>query len=153
MKSFFKRLIKWISEFSKYNLKIKYRKKSEGVVSNVIFRKSNLMEKISVNKIFFNVMMKEIDEQKWHIAMIKYIQTNIESKKILKKHIFNDRKNFRLNTENSNESILYKFLSNNIKETSYFEKLFRWNFLNKYHSDYKHLKFLNLLNIIKIRKW
>ena len=74
MKILFKRLIKWTSEFLEYNLKIKYRKKFEVIVSNVIFRKLDLMKKISVNRILsFNAMMKEIDEQEWYIAMIEYI--------------------------------------------------------------------------------
>ena len=65
MKNWFKRLIKWISEFSEYNLKIKYRREFEIVVSNVIFKKSDLIKKISANKILsFNVMIKKIDEQK-----------------------------------------------------------------------------------------
>ena len=49
----------------------------------------------------------------------------MKSKKNLKKHVLDDRQNFRFDTKNSNESTLYKILSNNIKEISYFEKLFR----------------------------
>ena len=95
-------------------------------MSNVIFKKSNLTKKISVNKIlFFNAMMKEIDKQKCNIAMIKYIQKNIELEENLKKHIFDNRHNFGLDTKDTNESTLYKILSNNIKEISYLEKLFR----------------------------
>ena len=48
MKNSFEQLIKWISKFSKFNLKIKYRKKYETVMSNVIF---------------LNAMMREIDQQ------------------------------------------------------------------------------------------
>ena len=69
----------------------------------------------------------------------------------LKKHIFNDKQNFRLNTKNSNELTMYKILSNNLKKTLYLKKLFRRNFLNKYHLNYKHLKFSKLLNVIKIK--
>ena len=58
---------------------------------NVIVKKLNLMKRFSVNKTFFNVMMKKIDEQKWYIAMIEYIQKKIESKKNLKKHILDDK--------------------------------------------------------------
>ena len=154
MKNLFKRLIKWIFEFLEYNLKIKYCKEFEVVVLDVIFKRSDLMEKNFANKNFsFNAMIKEIDEQKSYTAMIEYIQKNIEFKKKLKKHILDDRQNFRFNKKNSNKSTLYKILSNNMKEISYFEKLFCWNFLNKYHSNYKHLKFSKLLNVIKIKNW
>ena len=77
----------------------------------------------------------------------------MESKKNLKKHIFNDKQNLWLVTKNSNKSTLYKFLSNNMKEISYWKKLFCWNFLNKYHFGYEHLKFLKLLNVIRIKDW
>ena len=124
-------------------MKIKYRKKSETIMSDVIFKKLDLMKKISANKILsFNVMMKKIDEQKWYIAMIKYIQIHIKSKKNLKKHGLDDKQSFRLDTKNSNESTLYRVLSNNMKKISYFEKLFRWNFSNIYYLNYEHLKFL-----------
>ena len=90
------------------------------------------MKKIPINKtLSFNAIMKRIDEQKWYIAMIEYILKKIKSKKNLKKHIFDNRQNFRLDTKNSNESTLYKILSNNMKEISYLKKLFLWNFLNK----------------------
>ena len=57
--------------------------------------------------------------------MIKYIYKEIELKKKLKKYIFDDRQNFRLDTKNSNELTLYKILSNNIKKLLYLKKLFR----------------------------
>lgn len=64
MKCFSKQLIKWIFEFSEYNLKIKYCKQLEIVVSNVIFKKLNLIKKISINRILsYNTMMNKIDEQ------------------------------------------------------------------------------------------
>ena len=54
-----------MSEFAKYNLKMKYFKEFEIVMSNVILKKLNLIKKISVNKILFlNAMIKKIDEQK-----------------------------------------------------------------------------------------
>ena len=63
MKNLFNQFIKSISEFSKYNLKIKYRKESEAVISNVISKKLDLTKKITAIKILsFNVMMKKIDE-------------------------------------------------------------------------------------------
>ena len=49
---------------------------------NVIFKKSDFMKKKSVNKIlFFNIMIKEIDEQKSFIAIIEYIQKKYRIKK------------------------------------------------------------------------
>ena len=42
MRNSFKRLMGEIFQFLKYNLKIKYRKKSKTVVSNVIFKKLDL---------------------------------------------------------------------------------------------------------------
>ena len=126
MKSLFKRLIQWIFEFSKYKLKIKYREEFEIVVSNVMFKRLNLMKKNSVNKILsFNAMIRKIDKLKWYIAMIEYIQKNIESKENLKKHIFDDKQNFRLDTKNLNESTLYKILSNNMKKILYLKKFYR----------------------------
>ena len=53
MKNSFKRLIKEIFKFSKYNLKTKYRKEFKIVMSNVIFKKSNLIKEISINKTLF----------------------------------------------------------------------------------------------------
>ena len=56
--------------------------------------------------------------------MIEYIQKEIELKENLKKHIFNDKQSFRLDTKNSNKSTLYKDLSNNMKQILYLKKLF-----------------------------
>ena len=62
MKNSSKRLTKEIFEFSEYNLKIKYCKKFEAVVLNVIFRKFVLIKRISINRTFFLAMIKKIDE-------------------------------------------------------------------------------------------
>ena len=51
--------------------------------------------------------------------MIEYIQTDIEPKKNSKRHIFDDKQNFRFDTKNSSISTLYRILSNNIKKISY----------------------------------
>ena len=40
-----------------------------------------------------------------------------------------------------------------MNEFSYLKKVFRWNFLNKYHSNYEHLKFSKLLYVIGIKNW
>ena len=49
--------------FSEYNLKIKYDKKFKIVMSNVIFKKFNMIKRIFINTIVsFNAIMKEIDE-------------------------------------------------------------------------------------------
>ena len=55
--------------------------------------------------------------------MIKYIQKNIELKKYLKKYIFKNKQNFRINTKNLNKVILFQILLNNIKKVSYLKKL------------------------------
>ena len=57
--------------------------------------------------------------------MIEYIQKNIESKENLKKHILDDKQNFRFDTKSSNESTLYRILSKNMKKILYLKKLFR----------------------------
>ena len=48
--------------------------------------------------------------------MIEFIYKEIELKKNLKKHKFDDKQNFRFDTEDSNKSTLYRILLNNIKE-------------------------------------
>ena len=119
---------------------------------NVIFKKSDLMQKKFVNQILsFNAIMKEIHKQEWYIVIIEYIQKKIESEENSKKHILDDKQNFRFDTKNSNELTWCRILSTNIKKIAYLKKLFRWNFLNKYHLNYEHLKILKLLNVINIK--
>ena len=42
-----------IFDFSKYNLKIKYCKEFVIVVSNVVFKKLNLIKKTLINRVLF----------------------------------------------------------------------------------------------------
>ena len=65
-----------------------------------------------------------------------YYDNRIYSKKheikfLLKKHIFDEKQNFRFDTKNSNESTLYKILSNNMKKISYLNKIISIKFFEQ----------------------
>lgn len=70
-------------------------------------------------------MMREIDEDEWYEAMIKYIKNKIEPINKLKKYVCEDNQNFRIQKNEDEEIGLYKIFPEDEGESPYLQQIFR----------------------------
>ena len=126
MKNPSKRLARWVSEFSEYNLEIKYRKGSEAVVPDAINRRPDLMGNVPRNRTLrLNLIMRGIDENEWFQAMTGYLLSKKKPGEKLRKYVMEDAENFEIVNDDAENSVLYRKLANNEKVSSYLQHDFR----------------------------
>ena len=149
-----KRLARWISEFSEYDLDIKYRKGSEAIVPDAISRRPDLIgttpgnRAVALNALYLtDPRIRFEDEDSWHTAMIQYLCNGTEPSPRQKKDVCNVADQFQLLEDGD---LLCKVPEGTALYLAY---QFRVNFLEHMHTEYGHLGYPGLLGVVRPRAW
>jgi hypothetical protein len=148
-----KRLARWISEFSEYDLDIRYCKCSEAIVPDAISRQAGFMGATPGNLASaLNLLLRGTDEQERYKAMVKHLRDGTVPHVHLCKTITDQAHQFRItNGDKVDDSQLYRVFDGG--EAPYLEQPFRADFIEHMLKEYGHLGVPGLYGVIKFRAW
>ena len=136
-----KRIARWVDEFQQYNLIIKYRPGSQGIVPDALSRRPDY----ALNSIRWG---REENEE-----YIPYMRRFLTEKAVPQG--LSDAIKDRLVRESGNFMVEDDILYRRVKEgvAPYVEFVFRGDLMERIHRQYGHLSFASLKNVVATRAW